>query len=154
MKNIEYMKRELERLDVKVELLTGVSIMSVFDPELEETVCYATVDNREKLYVYIPCNAVCVCKFNNLLSIEQLNREISADTKKSIKKLAAEYAVARKVYITTFKACEPALQQYNAAIDNYRLTEPYYKVERLAHSLKKEFDCMVRQAYTVNTLGE
>lgn len=154
MKNIVYMKEELERLDIKVELLKDVSIVSLYDNELEKTVCYATIDDREKLYVHIPYVAMCTCNFYKSLSIEALKTEQQANTKKSVKKLALDYAKARNAFLQTCKDCKSTLQHFNKTIDDFRQIQPEYKVKEFAYMLKKELDEIVFQTYNINKLGE
>lgn len=154
MKNIAYMKEELERLGIKVELLEDVGTVSLYDNELEETVCYAMINDKEKLYVYIPNTAVCVCDFYKELSISQLKKEVQADTRKNVKKLASEYARARKTYVQTSRDCENLLHEFNKTVKDYSELEPDYKVVEFAYGLQKELDVTVRQAYKINELGE
>lgn len=155
MKNIAYMKEELERLDVKLELLKDVSIISLYDNELEETVCYATAFDKETLHMYISYDVRCICNVNNVLSITYLTKELQANTKKSIKKLASEYAKARNTFVQTCKDCKYTLQQFNKTINEYSNYEPKYnKVKEFAYTLKKELDEIVQQTYKLNKLGE
>ena len=155
MKNIACMKDELERLGVKAELLEDVSIVALYDTELEEAICYATaIDNEKKLYVYIPCKARCIHEFDDRLSIDTLTTEVQASTKKNVKKLASEYARARKTYMQTREDCESVLNQFNETIKDYSEHESAFKVKSFAYGLKKELDNIVRQAYNINKLGE
>lgn len=154
MNNIAYMKEELERLDIKAELLDEVSIVSLYDSELEETICYANAVGKEKLYVYIPYTVTCVCNFINRLSHDQLKEEVQANTKKRIRKLVSEYARARKNYVQTCRDCESMMRRFNRSINDYRNYEPDYKVKSLAYRLKKELGMIARQVYEINKLGE
>ena len=154
MNSIAYMKEELERLDIKAELLDEVSIVSLYDSELEKTICYANVVDKEKLHVYIPYTVTCVCNFIDRLSLDQLKEEVQANTKKRIRKLVSEYGRARKNYVQTCRDCESMMRRFNRSINDYRIYELDYKVKSLAYRMKKELGMIARQAYEINKLGE
>ena len=154
MNNIAYMKQELERLGVKPELLTDVSIVSLYDNELEETICYASICDKNDLDIFLPYDMHCVRNFFNRLTIEQLNDRVNANTKKRIKKYAIQYAKSRNIVLNVHQDCKPTLDSFNSTLDDYSEYEPDYKVEAFAYTLKKELDSIVHQVYRINMLGE
>lgn len=149
------MKQELERFGIKVELLADANTVSLYDNELEDTVCTATRIDKEKLYVHIPHIATCNCDFyNKQLSIEPLTTEVQVNTRKNVKKLALAYARARKTFVQTCKDRRSTMRQFNKMINDYRQCESEYKSEIFAYSLKKVLDNIVRQTYSINELGK
>lgn len=154
MNKMTYMKQELERLGTEVSLIEDVSSMSLYDNELEETVCYVTADDKENLDIFLLYDMYCVCNFFNRLSIHQLYDRVRANTKKNIKKFASQYVKSKNIVLKTCKDCKSVIESFNSAIDDYSKYESDYKVKAFACTLKKELDKIIRQAYRINKLGE
>lgn len=153
MNIISAYRQELERLDVKTELLKDTATVCLYDNELEHDICRVDRTHPNVLYVYVLDKPCCVVSYNGVISIDIYCVELQA-SKKDLKKYARLYASKKKSYTRLLEEFKQTIDSANKSIEEYRNFNTDYETEVYAFALKKELDMAVKQAYEIFKLGE